>query len=99
MAKFSVTQKAVEDLSVIWNYTFDTWSEMQADKYYSMLVSCFQHLAENPQLGKNYSAVSEGLLGFKSGRHIIFYIKMNENTVSIIRILHEQMDLKNRIQE
>ena len=33
MAKYSLTRKAVEDLSKIWNYTFDTWSENQADTY------------------------------------------------------------------
>ncbi len=38
MAKFRLTNKAVEDLAGIWNYTFDTWSENQADKYYKTLL-------------------------------------------------------------
>lgn len=33
MAKYNLTKKAVEDLTKIWNYTFDTWSENQADAY------------------------------------------------------------------
>lgn len=33
MASYVLTNKAVEDLSSIWEYTFDTWSERQADKY------------------------------------------------------------------
>ena len=33
MAKYKLTNKAVEDLSDIWNYTFDHWSERQADFY------------------------------------------------------------------
>jgi len=41
----------------------------------------------------------EALLGFKAGRHIIFYREIGENEIEIIRILHEQMDLKNRIEE
>ena len=32
MAKYHFSNKAVEDLSAIWNYTFDAWSEHQADK-------------------------------------------------------------------
>ena len=34
MAKHKLTNKAVEDLTEIWNYTYDKWSEYQADKYY-----------------------------------------------------------------
>ncbi len=99
MAKYKLTNKAVDDLTLIWNYTFDKWSEKQADKYYYMLVDNFNEIADNPNLGKNYSGVTENLLGFRSGRHIIFYRKVEENEVEITRILHEQMDLKNRVKE
>jgi toxin ParE1/3/4 len=99
MAKFKLTNKAVDDLTKIWNYTFDKWSENQADKYYLMLLENCNEVALNPDLGKSYSVVTENLLGFKAGRHIIFYRKMEENEVEITRILHEQMDLKNRIIE
>jgi len=34
MANYYLTNKAVEDLSKIWYYTFDNWSEQQADKYF-----------------------------------------------------------------
>ena len=33
MANYSLTKKAVQDLKQIWNYTYDNWSESQADKY------------------------------------------------------------------
>ena len=99
MAKFKLTNKAVDDLARIWNYTFDRWSENQADKYYFMLLESCNEVACNPELGKEYTGVSENLLGFRAGRHIIFYGKFEENEVEIIRILHEQMDLKNRMIE
>ena len=38
MGEYFLTQKAVEDLSVIWNSTVEEWSESQADKYYYMLL-------------------------------------------------------------
>ena len=99
MAKYKLTNKAVDDLTQIWNYTIDRWSENQADKYYRMLLDNFNDVANNPDLGKNYSEVIKNLLGFRAGRHIIFYRKIEENEIEIIRILHEQMDLKNRIKE
>ena len=81
MAKYTLTNKAVGDLSNIWNYTFDNWSENQADKYYHMLLENCNEVANNPESGKNYSAVTENLLEFKAGSHIIFYRKIEENEV------------------
>lgn len=97
MAKFIFTKKAVYDLTQIWNYTLKKWSEDQADKYYYMLQENCKEVANNPELGKNYSGVIENLLGFKAGRHIIFYRRMNDTEIEITRILHEQMDIENRI--
>lgn len=99
MARFRLTNKAVDDLSRIWGYTFDEWSESQADKYYYMLSDSFGEIAKYPDSGKNYSGVVANLSGFKAGRHIIFYRRIDEYEVEIIRILHEQMDLKNRIKD
>lgn len=52
MANFKLTNKAVEDLSKIWDYTFEVWSEKQADIYYESLISDCQKIADNPSLGK-----------------------------------------------
>lgn len=99
MAEFKLTNKAVEDLSKIWEYTFEVWSENQADMYYKMLISNCQEISNNPLLGKAYSGITENLLGMKTNRHIIFYRVLNENYIEITRILHERMDLKRRITE
>jgi len=99
MAKYSLSNKAVDDLSAIWNYTFETWSEHQADKYYEMLVNFCQRLADDPTLGKQYAEITEDLLGFRTGKHVIFYRIVSAKEIEVIRILHERMDLKNRVQE
>ncbi len=99
MAKYILTNKAIEDLSKIWDYTYEVWSENQADKYYfELLVDC-QELSENQSLGKNYIEIEKNIFGFKSGQHLIFYRIQNSTKIEIIRILHSRMDLKNRIQE
>lgn len=97
MAEYKLTNKAVEDLTEIWNYTFDKWSEKQADRYYNMLLDNCQDIANNPDLGKNYEGIANELLGLKVNRHIIFYRKRINKPIEITRILHERMDLKNRI--
>ena len=53
MSEYKLTNKAVADLSKIWEYTFEVWSEKQADKYYDELILNCEEIAENPDLGKN----------------------------------------------
>lgn len=59
----------------------EVWSENQADKYYEMLISNSQEIADNPNLGKNYDGITKSLLGMKTNRLIIFYRTLNENYV------------------
>ena len=99
MANYKFTNKAVFDLAQIWNYTLKKWSEDQADSYYYMLIENCKEVAINPGLGRNYSGVKGNLLGFKAGRHIIFYRRIEDDTIEITRILHEQMDIENRIKD
>lgn len=99
MALYNFTHKAVEDLNGIWQYTLDQWSEQQADKYYNLLLDTCRYIAENPNSGKNYPGVRAELFGLKTNRHIIFYRKIPGKPIEITRILHVQMDLKNRMQE
>ncbi len=97
MGSYSLTNKAVEDLSVIWEYTNNTWSEGQADKYYFMLLNACQDLADGKVKGKYYPEIQHEISGFSVGQHIIFYRQMGEDSIEIIRLLHVRMDLKNRI--
>lgn len=99
MAGYSFTKKAVEDLSMIYEYTYEFWSEFQADKYYNELIYYCQLLAENPGLGKKYTEIGFDISGFLSNKHIIFYKIINPNEIEIIRILGAEMDLKNRIKD
>lgn len=96
MAKFNFTKKAIEDLSGIWEYTIETWSEKQADKYYNLLIDGCSELAKNPKLGKSYFEIHPELFGKLTSKHIIFYRKIDKSTIEITRILHEQMDIKNK---
>ena len=62
MAKYHLTIKAVQDLDAIWAYTLKTWSEKQADEYYSSLVETFAAIAKRPcHLDKEYVEIHPGL--------------------------------------
>lgn len=97
MANVILRQEAINDLNDIWFYTFDEWSEKQADKYYAALEFAFKQIGKNPILGKEYEGISNNLLGLRTGMHIIFYQVISKDRIEIVRILHERMDLKNRL--
>lgn len=97
MADYRLTNKAVEDLNGIWEYTFDTWSVEQADTYYTLLLDYCQKIADKPDLEKSYDGIRNDLFGLKVNRHIIFYRKIKTGMIEITRILHDRMDLGNRI--
>lgn len=99
MANYFLSNKALEDLTSIWDYTYETWSERQANKYYEMLVEGFNELANEPKVGKNYSEISKHIFGYHLGKHILFYRLQKSDGIEIIRILHESMDLRERIGE
>lgn len=99
MASYVLTQKAVEDLSKIWDYSFETWSEAQADKYYLLIIDSCQKLGDKKVSGKFYPEVHNEILGYRIGQHIIFYTHRKSGMVEVARILHSSMDLKNRLTE
>jgi toxin ParE1/3/4 len=99
MAKYFLTNRAVEDLSEIWEYTYKTWSESQADKYYELLIGFCKEISKNPDVGKSYDAIEKNIFGYRVSQHIIFYRVIKPNEIEVLRFLHVRMDLKNRIQE
>ncbi|MEQ8904683.1 type II toxin-antitoxin system RelE/ParE family toxin [Ekhidna sp.] len=97
MANYQLTNLAVQDLTDIWNYTFDNWSEQQADVYYQQLVTGFENITANQDIGRNYDGITKDLYGFKVNRHIIFYRVITNELVEVTRILHERMELKSKL--
>lgn len=93
MANYDLTLEAQKDLHDIWEYTFNNWSEAQADKYYRVLLSSFEQIAANPsRLGINYDTILFDLRAYHTQKHMIFYTIQPCLRVLIIRILHERMD-------
>lgn len=93
MAEYIISEKAQADLSDIWNYTVDTWSENQADRYMRLLFGELDKITLDPyHCGQSYEYVRLGYRGVRAGKHIIFYKILDNGKVRIIRILHQKMD-------
>jgi len=95
MTKFQLTNKAVEDLTSIWLYTREVWSEQQADNYYNDLVTSCENICQTTcNTDREYSEIQQGLKCRHCNKHLIFYKYSSDQLVTIIRILHERMDIE-----
>lgn len=91
-----VSQAAADDLKDIWLYTVEHWSTEQADRYVGLILDGFDIILYDPAVGRDFSLVREGYLGLKVGSHLIFY-RLDDAKVEVIRVLHERMDMENRL--
>jgi len=87
MANYYFTNKAVSDLEQIWDYTYNNWTERQADKYYNELVIACKKISKNPEIGKKYIKIFPDLYGMHVNHHIIFFRRIEAETVENTRIL------------
>jgi len=95
---YSISDKAIADLEEIWRYTIKKWSVEQADRYYNLIFDKIDYICNNIDAGKSMSHIRQNYRAEKVKSHIIFYRVVND-TIEIIRILHERMDIENRLND
>lgn len=94
MPKFTLTEKAKNDLKDIARFTQKRWGREQRNKYLATLDSSFRRLAENPSIGNDCSEVKEGYQKHPTGSHVIYYRCPEKAPLQIVRVLHESMDVE-----
>ncbi len=97
--KYRISEKAVKDLEIIWEFTCEKWSVNQADRYYKLIISEIEYIAKNSTSGKSMDHIKEGYRATIVKSHLIFYRIHAHNIVEIIRILHQRMDVENEIKQ
>jgi toxin ParE1/3/4 len=98
--KFKISILASRDIESIWLYTYENWSIEQADRYVNLIVDEIEYVAEKPESGFDVSSIRQGYFRTKIKSHLIFYkIDQKNEIVEIIRILHQSMDIENRLSE
>ena len=98
--KFSckLSRYAETDLAGIFDYTLETWGEVQLLQYQALLEEAIDQLCQDP-FGAKSKARDELFKGCRSvyaGRHVILY-RVQENVVEVARILHQSMELDRHI--
>lgn len=97
MIKYRFTNEAVRDLEEIWSYTKQKWSLEQADRYYNLIIDEIEFVSSNPLLGRSIDHIKEGYRSTKVKSHLVFYKQHEDNTILIVRILHQNMDCEKRM--
>ena len=95
--RYSISEKANQDIEKIWLYTFENWSLEQADRYYDLILDEIEFISENFESGKSVDYIKKGYRASIVKSHTIFYKKSRRNIVEIIRVLHQKMDIENQI--
>ncbi len=98
--KYKLSVKASEDIERIWLYTFEKWSLKQADRYINLIFDEIEYLSDNPNSGKDFSHVRKNYRCAKVKSHLIFYrLIEKQSEIEVIRVLHQRMDIENRLSE
>jgi toxin ParE1/3/4 len=99
MSKYSISEKALEDINTIWNYTAENWSTHQANRYYNLILDEIEFVAANFETAKDFGTIRKDYRYSKVKSHLVFFKKTKNNEIEVVRVLHERMDIKNRIIE
>jgi toxin ParE1/3/4 len=82
---------AQADIDAIWDDTFLEWGIDQAETYVQQIRNSASIIANNPLVGRDCSEIRRRYRKYPTGSHVLFY-HLDDNTVTIVRILHQRMD-------
>jgi toxin ParE1/3/4 len=99
MSKFTLTDKAKDDLKKIARFTQKRWGKEQRNIYLKSLDSCFHQLGDNPAMGRACDEIKPGYYKFPTGSHVVYYRSKTEKQIEIVRVLHESMDVELQISD
>jgi len=97
MASYIISEEALKDIDNIWLYTAENWSLIQADRYYNLIFDEIEYISENVEAGRDVGRIRKGYRFSKVKSHLIFYKKSQSGKIEIIRILHERMEIEDKV--
>jgi len=99
MHRYRLTPDAEDDLLGIAVYTIENWGLKQLDIYEAGLVRCFVAIASGEARTQAPIPQRPELLSTRCQHHVIFWLRQKGSPPLIVAILHETMDLINRLKE
>lgn len=91
VSTYLLTPEAEKDLEDIWLYSYETWSEHQANRYIEILEDTFVRLSYMPEQARELLDFDPPMRIFPSAKHIIIY-RIAGRAIVIIRVLGARQD-------
>jgi toxin ParE1/3/4 len=86
------SKRARKDFNDIRIYTQQQWGEDQRLAYEAKLDAAVERLRDFPHLGRAYAEIDAGVRIWRVERHVIYY-RVSDDAITILRIVHERMDV------
>ena len=99
MPEYLISEKALEDINNIWIYTAENWSIEQADRYYNLIIDEIEYIVDNLDMAGDFEKIRKSYRYSKVKSHLIFFKKDKANEIEVVRVLHERMNIENRLAE
>ena len=99
MSQYIISEKALEDINNIWIYTAENWSVEQANRYYNLIIDEIEYIVENFDMAHDFEKIRNSYKYSKVKSHLIFFKIDKTNEIEVVRVLHERMDIENRLAE
>ncbi len=95
---YRLSYEAEIDLQNIWLYTFENWSDEQANRYIDLILDEIEYLCLKPNSGTDYGHLRKGYFRLKIKSHYVFYkVNMKKDLIEVVRILHQMMDIESQL--
>ena len=99
---YKLYPKAKQQLAKIWADTYQEWGEAQADKYIDGLHSKLKDLKNTPYLWRKLDHKKfqgKSIFFYRYEKHFVFFKELSSGKLGIISVLHERMNLPERLYE
>lgn len=88
-----ISNEADSDFASLINYTAQNYGKVQAINYAKVIQLEMNYISKMPTIGHLRKDMPSRYLARNAGQHVIIYeISKKSHSVSIVRILHTQMD-------
>jgi toxin ParE1/3/4 len=98
MSNYILSPAAQADIDGIWDYTADTWTAEQADRYTRQIRQVCASISADGREGRPISEVRSGYRKLSVGSHFIIF-RLVDGLVDVVRILHQRMDIASHLEE
>jgi toxin ParE1/3/4 len=96
--KLSLTQRALQDVQGIFDYSVEHWGKRAADKYLDDIEAGLERVKANPSLLRPQPDLHAALTFYRINKHLLA-CDAQANSIVVLTVVHASMDIPARLAE